>query len=146
MKIELRSSVESFLTGKVLQKFLLTVKTLGKERMQHMFSVIYLISSFNISSYCSFSLCILLFHQGHFGNSALRGLLAVSLTLNAIFTSAYVYRSLRWFVPTLPFLLVPPASKKTPWQNEFNHGFISNGRATGACCWFSLFCVFITTV
>ncbi|PKU35092.1 transhypothetical protein [Limosa lapponica baueri] len=33
--------------------------------------------------------------SGHFGNSALRGLLAVSLTLNAIFTSAYVYRSLR---------------------------------------------------
>ncbi|XP_050765190.1 transmembrane protein 201 [Gymnogyps californianus] len=33
--------------------------------------------------------------RGHFGNSALRGLLAVSLTLNAIFTSAYVYRSLR---------------------------------------------------
>ncbi|NXH23221.1 TM201 protein, partial [Bucco capensis] len=32
--------------------------------------------------------------RGHFGNSALRGLLAVSLTLNAIFTSAYVYRSL----------------------------------------------------
>ncbi|NXV82260.1 TM201 protein, partial [Atlantisia rogersi] len=33
--------------------------------------------------------------RGHFGNSALRALLAVSLTLNAIFTSAYVYRSLR---------------------------------------------------
>ncbi|NXI45603.1 TM201 protein, partial [Galbula dea] len=32
--------------------------------------------------------------RGHFGNSAVRGLLAVSLTLNAIFTSAYVYRSL----------------------------------------------------
>lgn len=46
MKIELRSAVESFLTGKVLQKFLLAVKTLGKERMPRMFSVIYLISSF----------------------------------------------------------------------------------------------------
>ncbi|NWJ02940.1 TM201 protein, partial [Crypturellus undulatus] len=33
--------------------------------------------------------------RGHLGNSALRGLLAVSLTLNAIFTSAYVYRNLR---------------------------------------------------
>ncbi|NXK90696.1 TM201 protein, partial [Formicarius rufipectus] len=33
--------------------------------------------------------------RGHFGASALRGLLAVSLTLNAVFTSAYVYRSLR---------------------------------------------------
>ncbi|XP_027738284.1 transmembrane protein 201 isoform X2 [Empidonax traillii] len=33
--------------------------------------------------------------RGHFGTSALRGLLAVSLTLNAVFTSAYVYRSLR---------------------------------------------------
>ncbi|NWH79903.1 TM201 protein, partial [Piaya cayana] len=33
--------------------------------------------------------------RGHFGTYALRGLLAVSLTLNAIFTSAYVYRSLR---------------------------------------------------
>ncbi|NWV42855.1 TM201 protein, partial [Grantiella picta] len=32
---------------------------------------------------------------GRFGTSALRGLLAVSLTLNAVFTSAYVYRSLR---------------------------------------------------
>ncbi|RMB91573.1 hypothetical protein DUI87_31802 [Hirundo rustica rustica] len=33
--------------------------------------------------------------RGRFGTSALRGLLAVSLTLNAVFTSAYVYRSLR---------------------------------------------------
>ncbi|XP_063273642.1 transmembrane protein 201 isoform X2 [Prinia subflava] len=33
--------------------------------------------------------------RGRFGTSALRGLLAVSLTLNALFTSAYVYRSLR---------------------------------------------------
>uniref|UniRef100_A0A8C0VEK5 Transmembrane protein 201 n=1 Tax=Cyanistes caeruleus TaxID=156563 RepID=A0A8C0VEK5_CYACU len=33
--------------------------------------------------------------KGRFGTSALRGLLAVSLTLNAVFTSAYVYRSLR---------------------------------------------------
>ncbi|XP_068890759.1 transmembrane protein 201 isoform X1 [Aphelocoma coerulescens] len=33
--------------------------------------------------------------RGRFGVSALRGLLAVSLTLNAVFTSAYVYRSLR---------------------------------------------------
>ncbi|KAJ7412375.1 transmembrane protein 201 [Willisornis vidua] len=33
--------------------------------------------------------------RGRFGASALRGLLAVSLTLNAVFTSAYVYRSLR---------------------------------------------------
>ncbi|NXY46465.1 TM201 protein, partial [Ceuthmochares aereus] len=32
--------------------------------------------------------------RGHFGNYALRGLLALSLTLNAIFTSAYVYQSL----------------------------------------------------
>ncbi|XP_025906920.1 transmembrane protein 201 [Nothoprocta perdicaria] len=33
--------------------------------------------------------------RGRLGTSALRGLLAVSLTLNAIFTSAYVYRNLR---------------------------------------------------
>ncbi|NXH47581.1 TM201 protein, partial [Dicaeum eximium] len=33
--------------------------------------------------------------RGRFGTSALRALLAVSLTLNAVFTSAYVYRSLR---------------------------------------------------
>lgn len=60
-----------------------------------MFTVIYLISSLTSLPTVPFSLCVLLFHQGHFGNSALRGLLAVSLTLNAIFTSAYVYRSLR---------------------------------------------------
>ncbi|XP_005057909.2 PREDICTED: transmembrane protein 201, partial [Ficedula albicollis] len=33
--------------------------------------------------------------RGRCGTSALRGLLAISLTLNAVFTSAYVYRSLR---------------------------------------------------
>ncbi|CAM4653537.1 unnamed protein product [Lepidochelys olivacea] len=33
--------------------------------------------------------------RGHFGNSTIRGLLAVSLTANAIFTSAYLYQSLR---------------------------------------------------
>ncbi|XP_053256861.1 transmembrane protein 201 isoform X1 [Podarcis raffonei] len=33
--------------------------------------------------------------RGRFGNSALRGLLAVSLTVNAIFTSAYLYQNLR---------------------------------------------------
>ncbi|XP_075762357.1 transmembrane protein 201 isoform X3 [Pelodiscus sinensis] len=33
--------------------------------------------------------------RGHFGNSIIRGLLAMSLTANAIFTSAYLYQSLR---------------------------------------------------
>ncbi|XP_032935314.1 transmembrane protein 201 isoform X1 [Catharus ustulatus] len=33
--------------------------------------------------------------RGRCGTSVLRGLLAISLTLNAVFTSAYVYRSLR---------------------------------------------------
>ncbi|KAL8198347.1 UNVERIFIED_CONTAM: hypothetical protein K2H54_006163 [Gekko kuhli] len=33
--------------------------------------------------------------RGRFGNSAVRGLLAVSLTVNAIFTSAYLYQSFR---------------------------------------------------
>uniref|UniRef100_A0A452HNB2 Transmembrane protein 201 C-terminal domain-containing protein n=1 Tax=Gopherus agassizii TaxID=38772 RepID=A0A452HNB2_9SAUR len=33
--------------------------------------------------------------RGHVGNSVIRGLLAMSLTANAIFTSAYLYQSLR---------------------------------------------------
>nr|XP_056721047.1 transmembrane protein 201 [Euleptes europaea] len=33
--------------------------------------------------------------RGRFGNSAVRGLLAISLTVNAIFTSAYLYQSFR---------------------------------------------------
>ncbi|XP_042113221.1 transmembrane protein 201 isoform X1 [Ovis aries] len=33
--------------------------------------------------------------RGHFGPSVIRGLLAVSLTANALFTSAYLYQSLR---------------------------------------------------
>lgn len=33
--------------------------------------------------------------EGRFGPSVIRGLLAVSLTANALFTSAYLYQSLR---------------------------------------------------
>ncbi|XP_061457710.1 transmembrane protein 201 isoform X2 [Rhineura floridana] len=33
--------------------------------------------------------------RGRFGNSTIRGLLAISLTVNAIFTSAYLYQNLR---------------------------------------------------
>lgn len=33
--------------------------------------------------------------QGRFGPSLVQGLLAVSLTANALFTSAYLYQSLR---------------------------------------------------
>lgn len=64
VKIQPKKAVESFLTGKVLQQFLLMVKTLGKERerAQHMFTVIYLSNSLISLSTIPFFLCVVLFH------------------------------------------------------------------------------------
>lgn len=78
--------MQSFLT--VLQQFLLVLKHWTERSSEHLFTYSSLMSLYSSLFPCA--LC-----QGRCGTSALRGLLAISLTLNAVFTSAYVYRSLR---------------------------------------------------
>lgn len=93
MRWSQKRAVEPFLTGEVLQQFLLVLKTLGREKQYNICSFLLTSSLISLCTVPFFSLCSP--PQGRFGTSALRGLLAVSLTLNAVFTSAYVYRSLR---------------------------------------------------
>lgn len=140
MKTEPKRAMESFLTGRVLQQFLLMVKTLGKERKSTTYVHCYLSHQFfNISFYYSLFFFVL--------SSSTKVILVTPLSEVC---SPWVWLSMLsshqpmstgacadWCQHFLSFWFHLLLTR----QEEFNHGIMSNGRATGACCFLKNYCM-----